>query len=161
MSTKKTAKKTKNVLIISASFRPNSNSHALCQEVAKGVKAAGNKAEVIRLKDRKIGFCTGCYACQKFGKCVIEDDANAIVEKICRADAVVFGTPVYYKPYYLVATMAENMDWDLVKAPLQGFVDCFEGAKIKGFLKAGGVYEPGAVKKTKFMKAAFDLGRRI
>lgn len=100
------------------------------------------------------------------------------------ADAVVFGTPVYYfsiagqlkalfdrcvakwpepngKPYYLVATMAENMDWDLVKAPLQGFVDCFEGAKIKGFLKAGGVYEPGAVKKTKFMKAAFDLGRRI
>ena len=100
------------------------------------------------------------------------------------ADAVVFGTPVYNfsiagqlkalfdrcvakwpepngKPYYLVATMAENMDWDLVKAPLQGFVDCFEGAKIKGFLKAGGVYEPGAVKKTKFMKAAFDLGRRI
>ena len=57
--------------------------------------------------------------------------------------------------------MAENMDWDLVKAPLQGFVDCFDGAKIKGFLKAGGVYEPGAVKKTKFMKAAFDLGRRI
>ena len=65
------------------------------------------------------------------------------------------------KPYYLVATMAENMDWDLVKAPLQGFVDCFDGAKIKGFLKAGGVYEPGAVKKTKFMKSAFDLGRRI
>ena len=35
------------------------------------------------------------------------------------------------------------MDWDLVKAPLQGFVDCFDGAKLKGFLKAGGVYEPG------------------
>ena len=96
MPTKKTVKKTKNVLIISASFRPNSNSHALCQEVAKGVKAAGNKAEVIRLKDKKIGFCTGCYACQKLGKCVIKDDANAIVEKICKADAVVFGTPVYY-----------------------------------------------------------------
>ncbi len=57
--------------------------------------------------------------------------------------------------------MAENTEWDLVKAPLQGFVDCFEGARIKGFLKAGGVYEPGTVKKTKFMKAAFDLGRRI
>ena len=88
MSTKKAVKKVKNVLIISTSFRPNSNSHALCQEVAKGVKAAGNKAEVIRLKDKKIGFCTGCYACQKLGKCVIQDDANAIVEKICKADAV-------------------------------------------------------------------------
>ena len=40
MPTKKTGKKIKNVLIISASFRPNSNSHALCQEVAKGEKVA-------------------------------------------------------------------------------------------------------------------------
>ena len=39
MSTKKAAKRITNVLIISASFRPNSNSHALCQEVAKGVMA--------------------------------------------------------------------------------------------------------------------------
>ena len=59
MPTKKAAKRIKNVLIISASFRPNSNSHALCQEVAKGVKAAGNKAEIIRLKDKTIGFCQG------------------------------------------------------------------------------------------------------
>lgn len=184
MATKKTVKKVKNVLIISASGRAKSNSHALCQEVAKGVKEAGNKAEIVRLKDKKIGFCTGCYACQKLGKCVIEDDANAIVEKICKADVVVFGTPVYYfsiagqlkalidrcvakwpepngKPYYLVATMAEDMDWELVKAPIQGFVDCFEGAKLKGFLKAGGVYETGEVLKTKFMKQAFDLGKKI
>ena len=40
MPVKKTVKKIKNVLIISASFRPNSNSYALFQEVAKGVKAA-------------------------------------------------------------------------------------------------------------------------
>ena len=73
MAMKKKTVKAKNVLIISASFRPNSNSHALCQEVARGVKAAGNKAEVVRLKDKKIGFCTGCYACQKLGKCVIKD----------------------------------------------------------------------------------------
>ncbi len=40
MSMKKTTKMRKNVLIISASFRPNSNSHALCQEVAKDMKDA-------------------------------------------------------------------------------------------------------------------------
>ena len=40
MPTKKSAQKRKNVLIVSASFRPNSNSHALCQEVAKDMKAA-------------------------------------------------------------------------------------------------------------------------
>ena len=174
----------KNVLIISSSMRANSNSHALCEQVAAGVRAAGNQAEIVRLKGRKIGFCTGCYACQKTGACVIKDAANDIVEKICAADAVVFGTPVYYfsiagqlkalldrcvakwpepkaKPYYLVATMAENMDWNLVKAPIQGFVDCFEGAELKGFLKAGGVYEEGAVKSTKFMDKAFALGKAI
>ena len=59
MPTKKTVKKTKNVLIISASFRPNSNSHALCQEVAKGVKAAGNKA---------LGGCdTGAFRAEGLG----------------------------------------------------------------------------------------------
>ena len=174
----------KKVLIISASFRPESNSNALCEKVAEGVRAAGNEAEVIRLKGKSIGFCTGCYACQKTGKCAIKDDANAIVDKICEADAVVFGTPVYYfsiagqlkalldrsvfrwpepkgKPYYLVATMAENADWDLVKAPIQGYIDCFDGAELKGYLKAGGVYEPGAVKSTKYMDEAFALGKSI
>ena len=40
MLAKKTVKKTKNVLIISASFRSNSNSRAICKEVVKGMRAA-------------------------------------------------------------------------------------------------------------------------
>ena len=44
MSMKKTAKMRKNVLIISALSHPNSNARALCQEVTKGVKVAGNEA---------------------------------------------------------------------------------------------------------------------
>ena len=51
MPTKKTAKKTKNVLIISASFRPNSNSHALCQEVVKGMRAAFDLGPLAEIKD--------------------------------------------------------------------------------------------------------------
>lgn len=184
MPTDNSDNSTKNILIISASSRAKSNSHALCLEVAKGAEEAGNKVEVIRLADKKIGFCKACNACQKLGKCVIDDDACVIVEKICKADAVVFGTPVYYfsiagqlktlfdrclmkwpepkgKPYYLVATMAADMDWDLVKAPLQGFVDCFEGATIAGFIKAGGVFEQGDVLNTKFMGEAYELGKTI
>ena len=40
MPAKKTVKKTKNVLIISASFRSNSNSRSICKEVVKGMRAA-------------------------------------------------------------------------------------------------------------------------
>ena len=44
----------KKVLIISSSMRPDSNSHALCEEVAKGVEAAGGEAQVVRLLGKKI-----------------------------------------------------------------------------------------------------------
>ena len=47
MPAKKTVKKTKNVLIISASFCPHSNSHALCKEIAKGMKAAFDRGRRI------------------------------------------------------------------------------------------------------------------
>ena len=44
----------KKVLIISSSLRLDSNSHALCEEVAKGVEAAGGEAQVVRLLGKKI-----------------------------------------------------------------------------------------------------------
>ena len=174
----------KKVLIISSSLRPDSNSYALCEEVAKGVEAAGGEAQLVRLLGKKIGFCTGCYACQKLHHCVQQDDANDICRAICEADAVVFGTPVYYfticaqlktildrsvqfwpepkgKPYYVVATMAENESFDHVLAAIQGYMDCFDGARIAGSVLATEVYEPGAVKATKFIQEAFELGKKI
>lgn len=174
----------KKVLIISSSLRPDSNSQALCEEVAKGVNAAGGEAQLIRLLGKKIGFCTGCYACQKLHHCVQTDDANEICRAICEADAVVFGTPVYYfticaqlkaildrsvqfwpepkgKPYYVVATMAEKASFANVLAAIQGYMDCFDGARIAGSVLATEVYEQGAVKSTKFMQEAYELGKTI
>ena len=58
------------------------NTDLLCDEFAKGAKGAGNKVTKIRIADKKIGYCTGCYACQKTHKCVIEDDAAAILKKM-------------------------------------------------------------------------------
>ena len=72
----------KNVLIISTSLRNNSNSEILAKETEKGAKEAGHNVEFISLKDKEIKFCKGCLACQKLGHCVIDDDANAITEKI-------------------------------------------------------------------------------
>ena len=44
----------KKVLVISSSLRPNSNSHALREQVAKGVEAAGGEAQLVRLLGKKI-----------------------------------------------------------------------------------------------------------
>ena len=55
----------KNILIISASGRKGGNSDLLCDQFAKGATEAGHKVEKVRLAEKKIGYCTGCYACQK------------------------------------------------------------------------------------------------
>ena len=86
----------KKVLIISSSLRRGSNSDALAEAFARGAAEAGNEVEQVSLKGKDLRFCMGCLACQKTQKCVIADDAPAIVEKMYAADAIAFATPIYY-----------------------------------------------------------------
>ena len=149
----------KNVLILSSSPLKGGNTDLLCDEFAKGAKEAGNKVTKIRIADKKIGYCTGCYACQKTHKCVIKDDAAAILKKMQAADVIVFGTPAYFysctgqlkvlfdrtvaiypdlpnkQYYYLLAQADENKDTfaGTIKS-LDGFLDCYEGSKLKGMV---------------------------
>ena len=176
----------KKVLIISSTPRRGGNSDVLCDEFAKGAKESGNKVTKIRIADKKIGYCTGCYACQKSHECVIKDDAAAVLKKMMAADVIVFASPVYFysicaqlkalfdrsvayypditgKQYYFLMTMAEEdkaMAEGTVKA-MQGFLDCYEGSKLKGMVVASGVYEKGAIKGTKYMAAAYKLGLKV
>ena len=88
----------KNILIISASPRKGGNSDLLCDQFAKGATEAGHKVEKVRLAERKVGYCLGCYACQKLHKCVQKDDANELVEKMLSADVIVLATPQVKTP---------------------------------------------------------------
>lgn len=53
----------KKVLVISASLRPGSNSHALAEQFAEGAREAGHEVELVSLRGREIQFCRGCTAC--------------------------------------------------------------------------------------------------
>ena len=87
----------KKVLILSASLRNGSNSHALAQQFAKGAQEAGHEVELISLAGKEIGFCRGCLFCQTSGHCVMHDDAEQIVlEKMLHAQVLVFATPIYF-----------------------------------------------------------------
>lgn len=86
----------KNILILSASLRAGSNSETLANAFADGARAAGHTVEVVSLRGKSIAFCRGCLACQTLGRCVIDDDAVAITEKMQHADVIVFATPIYY-----------------------------------------------------------------
>lgn len=53
----------KSVLVVSASLRPTSNSHALALAFAEGAREAGHDVETVSLRGKRIEFCRGCLAC--------------------------------------------------------------------------------------------------
>ena len=65
----------KKVLILSSSPRKGSNSETLAAAFAKGVQEKGHQVETVYLREKQYGFCQGCFACLKLGRCVIKDDA--------------------------------------------------------------------------------------
>ncbi len=177
----------KRVVVISTSMRPNSNSEKLAEEFAKGANEAGNHVEVISLRGKKIGFCTGCLACQSSGSCVINDDALEITEKVLNADVVAFATPIYYyemsgqmktlidrmnsmypKDYkfrdiYFMASAAEdekNVPERAISG-LQGWINCYTRAELKGTVFCGGVGSPGEIAGNDKLNDAYEMGRNI
>ena len=71
----------KNVLIISGSPRKKGNSQRLCEEFKKGAEDKGNSVELIRLAEKKIGFCKACDVCMKNnGTCVQQDDMAEVLD---------------------------------------------------------------------------------
>jgi len=70
------------------------------QAVLGGAKGEGAEAELIHLNKLRIESCrahdNGWGTCRKEGRCTIDDDFQDLREKIERADALVFSTPVYF-----------------------------------------------------------------
>ena len=96
------------VLVISTSLRANSNSDILAERLIAGARDAGHQVEHVSLKGKEIRFCIGCFACQRTQRCVQQDDAVAIAEKVKDADILVFVTPIYY--YEMCGQMKTLLD---------------------------------------------------
>ncbi|MBR1881579.1 MAG: flavodoxin family protein [Muribaculaceae bacterium] len=177
----------KKVIVISTSLRRGSNSDMLADQFVEGAMAAGNEVEKISLAGKNIQFCKGCLACQKLGHCVINDDVNAIMAQVLKADVVVWATPIYYyemsgqmktlidrmnamyeKDYqfrdvYLLSTAAEDEEYTPKRAEmgLTGWIDCYPKSRLAGTLFCGGVNDPGDISGNPKLQAALALGKSI
>ena len=105
----------KNILILSTSPRKNGNSEMLAREFARGAEEAGHNVELLSLHDKTIGFCKGCLACQKTQRCVIHDDADAIVRKMKDAEVIAFyeANPVYALPGKDIEAVFKKSDFSV------------------------------------------------
>ena len=178
----------KRVLILSTSPRKNGNSEALADAFRSGAEEAGHEVEKICLHGKRIQFCRGCLACQKTKQCVIDDDMGPVLEKLARADAVVFATPIYFyemcgqmktlldrtnplfpadyafRDVYLLATAADGDEaaMDGAVKGLEGWIACFDKARLAGVVRGAGADGIGAIRNCPAaLEKARNLGRGV
>ncbi len=84
------------VLLFNGSPHKDGCTFTALEEVSKTLNEEGIETEIYNLGPKAIAPCKACRACAKLGKCVIDDEVNAFVEKAKDFDAFVFGSPVYY-----------------------------------------------------------------
>ncbi len=177
----------KQVLILSASPRKGGNSDTLCRAVAEGARAAGHAVELIRLAEKRIGYCTGCGLCSFHGKpCPIRDDAAEIQRKMLAADVIVMATPVYFysicaqmktlidrsSPYYgrmggktfgFVMTSADDDPacMDRTLEDFRGYLACLDAPREAFALRAAGLTHPDEAKASPYLAQARALGAAL
>ena len=86
------------VLIITSSWRKNSNSTCLAGKVAEGARSSGHDVTIADIARLQIGPCRGCNACRKAqtGYCVHKDDMHQFYPMLEAADIIVYASPVYW-----------------------------------------------------------------
>ena len=177
----------KRVIVISTSLRRGSNSDMLAERFAAGARDAGHEVEKLTLVGKDIQFCRGCMACQKLGRCVIQDDVNAIMARVLESDVVVWATPIYYyemsgqmktlidrmnamyeqdyqfRDVYLLTTAAEDEEQTPKRAEmgLTGWIDCYPKSRLAGTLFCGGVNDAREIEGNSKLQEAYDLGKSI
>lgn len=176
----------KNILIISSSPRKNGNSQMLCEQFKKGAEEKGHTVTLIRLMEKKIGFCRACDGCMRNGgTCVLNDDMAEILKLFQEADVLVLATPVYFygisaqmktfidrtypiwqhlgkkEVYYIISA---GLGEDIIErslGDLDGFVEHLEEYRIAGRIYATDVMEAGLVKNLDVFEKAYQMGALV
>jgi len=89
----------KNIVVCDGGPRNSKFSKTLIRvnHFCAGALSAGANVEHIKLKDKNIHPCTGCYTCwtQTPGKCIFDDDMEDLRYKFRMADLLVFASTLY------------------------------------------------------------------
>ena len=88
-----------NVIAVSGSPRKNWNTEKMLASALDGAQSQGAKTKLIRLYDLNFKGCKSCLACKRINaqrKCFIKDDLSPVLEELNKADAVIFGSPIYF-----------------------------------------------------------------
>jgi len=90
----------KKLIAVNGSPRRNWNTAQLLQHAMQGAQEAGASAELVNLYALNYKGCTSCFACKvksrPHGSCAMRDELSPVLEAVKDADAVIFGSPIYF-----------------------------------------------------------------
>ena len=81
---------------IAGSPRRGGNTEMLLDRFLAGAEGAGAAVEKVVAARLKIAGCVACDGCWEDGHCVVQDDFQAVYEKLVAADVIVLAAPLYF-----------------------------------------------------------------
>lgn len=90
-----------NILILNGSPRPHGNTAAMVDAFVEGAKENGHNITVVPVCQKKIAGCLACEYCHTKGegKCIQQDDMQAIYPVLEEAEMIVLASLVYYHSF--------------------------------------------------------------
>jgi multimeric flavodoxin WrbA len=126
------------VLAINGSPRKGKNTAQMLSLALQESEKLGAQTELIEISDYQIDYCKGCNKCLVKETCSITvDDVAVILEKMCCADGIILGSPVYFGNItgQLKTLIDRTRSLHMLKNVLQGKVG---GALVQAGLRYGG-----------------------
>lgn len=81
---------------ILGSAREGGNTEVMLDAALEEAQKNGVSVEKIPLRDKSVAPCDGCGGCTRTGRCIIDDDAQEIYQKMLASDGIIWATPVYF-----------------------------------------------------------------
>ncbi|MEM7201688.1 MAG: flavodoxin family protein [Planctomycetota bacterium] len=87
------------IVALMGSYRRDGTVDRTVKEILSAAQAQGATTTKLDLIDHDVQFCTNCRSCcqepgPERGRCVLDDDADAILSALERADGVILAAPV-------------------------------------------------------------------
>lgn len=92
------------IYAVNGSPRKNCNTATVLMKALEGAAAGGGpqtRTELLHLYAYAYKGCISCFECKRlggrsYGKCAVKDELAPILEKLAGADAIIFGSPIYF-----------------------------------------------------------------
>ena len=88
------------ILALNGSPRIKGNTAAMLQAALDGAASTGAETRLIQLYPLNYKGCVSCFSCKlkggRHGVCAMKDELSPVLEQMAEAEAVIFGSPIYY-----------------------------------------------------------------